>query len=703
MNRRTVCIVCLALCLPGLGIVGAPDAQAQFRDWNTGSGNWSDASNWNPNLLPGITEIARIGILPAATDAVVTLDQDTVVGGLQISNGMRLRTNGHNMQTVFDTYITGGNTHFSTLRIEDSIFGTRDLISSGSVNLSSGTLNVSRLLEMETDSIMLGHGVVNLSRDGGIAFNNNGTILTLNSPALVFNQLGTGLMDLDGTLGEGELICRGNVIPESISFHGTQLADAFSGKINLGTGCLLNMDFSQGWTADANAEINFWGNDLQAAPAILQGGDWALNGALNMRRDALRGNGTGRVESNTVMGGTASVRVESDNTLEFAGNVTIGGGQFLLLEDAQLDFLGNTLIQGGTFETYSELASEGSIHLNGLTAWDGSISVQGNIRQNGNAIVSGATTIDAGILDMDGNGNSNWTISAPLTINVNGLDSTISNSFDGTMSIAGGLSPQLTINLNQPTDHWTMAGDLNLANALNVGVNRIQGSRMRLTGNMSVDGMVGIGSDLTVGNSATISFADANTQLFTSGVTLIESNAEFLGEGQWINSTSGDLTLSDGVSMDNVYLQNYGALRIGSEAGIVDVIGFENLASGTLHIDIGGYAVGDDFDLLMVSGGQAILDGWLDVRLLDIGDGVFTPQLGDEFTILTSLDGVFGTFGNDPVSFADGRWYQWQVLYNSHDVTLRLDSIAGVPEPASGMILLASGLCLVGRRTRRRA
>lgn len=45
------------------------------------------------------------------------------------------------------------------------------------------------------------------------------------------------------------------------------------------------------------------------------------------------------------------------------------------------------------------------------------------------------------------------------------------------------------------------------------------------------------------------------------------------------------------------------------------------------------------------------------------------------------VDGVMGEFDFDPISFSDGSQYQWEVLYNPHDVTLRLARISAVPEP----------------------
>ncbi len=146
MNRRIRFSVLALITIAGFS-VSPTSLFAQFRDWNTMDGFWSDSSNWNPNQTPGIAEIARIGILPGAHSANLDLDMHTAISGLQIYNGMALRTNGYTLTTVFDTLVTGYNDRSSELRIQSSIFNTRNLTNEAYVNLLSGIANVSGLLE----------------------------------------------------------------------------------------------------------------------------------------------------------------------------------------------------------------------------------------------------------------------------------------------------------------------------------------------------------------------------------------------------------------------------------------------------------------------------------------------------------------------------------------------------------------------------
>lgn len=677
------------------GLVMTPDHSfAQFRDWNTGTGDWSVSANWNPNLVPGVTEIARIGLLPAVHSEDVHLDVHTVIGGLQIYDGMSLHTNGGTLTTVFDTLVTGNNERSSELRVISSSFNTRNLTNEAQVTLLAGSANVSGVMNNAEGSRLVGNGNFNLTGDVGIVFRNDGMVYSNSASPLSINQLGDGLMDLDGSTGNGSLVAGPH---SAMTFNGTQLADSFSGSIRLQYGDTLSMNFSEGWTADANSEITL-GRSGSASPTVIQGGNWIMQGSLVAEALPLYDPGMHVIESATVLGSQSNVLVQLEETLAFNGPVTLDGGEIVLQEDAEVSFNSNTLVNGGTFATHSELGVDGTIAFNGLTAWQGDVSISGNARQNGTALVTGNTTINADIFDMDGLGSTNWNVTSALTVNAEGIDSTLSNSFDGTMNVQGGISSSLNIDLGIPDQHWTMAGEMNLSNALALGVYRLHGSEMRVTGDLNIEGQVGATADVTFDNSAVVSFANSDSSLFVGGKTRVGQNATLLGEGTLQNLLSGELTLADGATLDHVDVINQGVFRIGNSAGIASLDNLELLSEGTWDVEIGGYLSGDEFDHLLV-GGDALLDGFLSVNFIDSGFGVFAPEVGDEFSILSSVGGVNGVFNLDPVTFSGGREYQWEVLYNAHNVTLRVASVS-VPEPAAtGVLLVAmAGLCFKRRR-----
>jgi len=465
-------------------------------------------------------------------------------------------------------------------------------------------------------------------------------------------------------------------------------------------GSSLNMNLSLGWTAGQNSQINMFGNAGSVTPGRITGGDFQLEGELNVLTSFF-GSGSQRIESDTTIATTALVNVGDGNQLEFH-NTTIDGGSFTVGENASLDFSGDVEINGGDFQTHSNLSSQGAVLLTGATEYSGAININGVARQVGNATVSGPSLINASVFDMDGNGGTNWQINHNLAINADSIDSTISNVFDGVIDVSGGIFPHLQINLNQPDGQWTMAGQLSLSNNLPAVANRISGSHMQVTGDVLVnDALIRILSDTTFASSSTVTFDNQNSSLILAGDDRVQAGALFLGQGTLINGVDSEIVLASGVSMDDVSLLNQGLLMIGDSPGIADVGAFENAATATWLVEIGGHLAGVEFDSMIVGGGDANLDGLIDVSLIDAGGGLFLPETGDEFTILTSLGGVFGEFLNSPISILnDGTLYQWEVLYHPNDVTLRVASISSVPEPTGACYGL---LVLVGlARWRRR-
>lgn len=301
---------------------------AQVRDWNSNSGSWTDASNWSPNAVPGFNDIARLGLLPVADEANVDLTADVFVGGLQLSGGVFLETNGNDVQTVLDTEVAGASSSGSSTRleIEASSFSTRDLNNSAQTRIVGGSLNVSRALN--NTGTLFGDGTINLSGDSGVAFSNDGSLFvqsfTNDAAHLTINQLSSGLIDLDGATGQGEV--RTRQPGGTLTVNGTQLADSFSGQMNIHSTTTLDMNLASAWTADSASTINMFVSNDQTAR--LTGASWNLNGSLTVSADpvAAVGSGIGLIEVGTVVGSSANVLVEGGGKqLTFAA-ATINGG-----------------------------------------------------------------------------------------------------------------------------------------------------------------------------------------------------------------------------------------------------------------------------------------------------------------------------------------------------------------------------------------
>jgi hypothetical protein len=116
---------------------------------------------------------------------------------------------------------------------------------------------------------------------------------------------------------------------------------------------------------------------------------------------------------------------------------------------------------------------------------------------------------------------------------------------------------------------------------------------------------------------------------------------------------------------------------------------------GTLAIDLGGTVAISQYDRLEVDR-FAFLDGTLEVSLVDSGSGVFTPSVGNTFTILTAAQGVQGTFDN--LQLPGG--FTWNVTYAANSVTLSVTGL-GLAGDFNGDGAVNTADYIVWRRTGR--
>ncbi len=685
----------------------ATPALADIWSWNTGNGLWGDSTNWSPNSVPGANPLGdydiRIGNLPGVQNDIVYVTDHGgipyVFDFIRIYNGMTLDTNGWQIADPFGSVeVTGLN---SRLLVSPGIgphaydFITRDttlysgthleLVDNG--HLWTDTLN-------NAGGLISGTGIITMNGDSeGDNLDNNGTIAGSPNGGLTIIQGGVGRLNLDGYGGPGaESGQLSLATPFSVlTFEGDQLTDSFSGTVTMGSGSLLNMNMSNGWTADAASTFNI-ASGIGGASAQIDGGHFTFGGDLNIGGS----DGHLRVLADATLTGTADVFVGTDDSLEFDGTTAIEGGMYTLSDGANIDFDGPTEVSGGTFNMTGDSMLDGVVNLRGPTSWSGPLTVNGMARQLGDATVIAPLTINANVFDMDGNNDTLWDINSSLTVNTQSID-TFSQTFDGTFNMNTGALGRLTINLDDPDASWTMNGTMNLAGLGILTTLRVAGSRMVVTGDLNMGaGIAQITAD-TAFQGADVSIAP-NGFLRMRGATTVNAATDFSGSGTLQNWSDGTMVLHSGVTLDQVGLTNDGVLSIGeSGPGIASVDRFAN--AGLLNIDLGGYTPATEHDLLLVTGGAASLGGILSVNLLALGGGaIFAPNIGDEFTIITALGGIDSVFSNDPVTMVGGLTYQWSVIYNPHTVVLRLDHI--VPTPGSLALMGMCGL-IVLRRTRR--
>lgn len=667
------------------------------RSWNNDYGNWGTAGNWFPASLPGAADHAYIGNLPIAYNAFVTQNVNATIAALTITDGMTLETDGKQLVVTGHTLVSGENEvdgdviYSSRINVEQGPFATDFATTSltvedgGAVVLWSGaTMVVAGLLEVNADSGVHGSGSINLTGDVPVVLRLDGH-LGAGVDGLTVNQLGDGLIDLDGLVAGDSTI---NITTAkidgsayaSLTVNGTSLTDDFGDDLWIGAGNVLDMNLDDGWTVSAGSEIRFFTSSSTEAASGIHGSALTMRGHFGFG-----GNGAhGHITAPIVFEPTSGATLDPTDLLELDGSVTFNGGTFSLDQGANLVVHGPATLHGGTFSTFDTNVANGSVGFHGATSWNGTVTVDGLARQFGNATVAGATVVNATVFDLDGTVGAAWSVGNSLVVNASKVDTNGSNSFDGSISSSGTFAGKLTINLDDPSDHWTMNGSMTLGGVGALLTTRVAGSPMHMSGELAVSGRVQCTADARLEPGSELTFANPPSELRLAGDSRVDGNAVVFGAGILSNAAGATLTLDGGTNLSAVSLTNNGALELGDPVGAVDVHAFTSGAGSHLVVDLAGMVPGSGHDRLNVLAGAATIAGTLDVRVVDAGDGTFEPELGAIFAIVQAPGSVSGAFASEPVTHVPGKAYRWSVAYFPSEVVLELEEIIPCPSDLSG-------------------
>jgi hypothetical protein len=623
---------------------------------------------------------------------------------LEVSSGMTLNATGTQLVSPMVASITGNNSRIiiSTVAAGPNPYDFQSILMVGTgARLEINNNATSRLLGgSQSNGDIRGRGSILI--DSHIPFINNGTIRPDNNGGLVITQ-GNGMgtlhgIDLDGTANNGHLFLHQQF--SVLEVNASHLTDSFSGMISFAPGSLLTMNITNGWTADAESLITANGIGTPNDVAQINGSPWSFGGTMNVGGNQ----GRLRILSDVTFAPTATVNIGSTDGLQMTGAATVQGGQFTMGQGALLAFDGSTHVQGGTFLTHSENLADGFVAFNGPTNWRGDTTINGVARQNGTATVNAVLggVINANVFDMDGTANNTtWNINSGLVVAADRISASLDNRFAGTLNIGGGFTGKLTMNVGGDVpSRWIMAGEMNLNGvaAAAFPVDRLAGSAVRITNDVNVNHRVRVTADAEFMAGSSLNFATPTSLAQFTGDTRIDKATSVTGMGTLENGLGGSMILGGGLMLGQVGLNNRGLLQIGESPGIISVDRFENFDTGIWLVEIAGLLAGTEHDLMIVGGGQAVLDGFLEVELFDLGPGgSFIPEIGDTFTILASLGGVNGTFLNSPITTLGPQQFHWDVIYNPHDVQLRLSAVS-VPEPSSAFLIVCVGSGLMLRR-----
>ncbi len=150
----------------------------------------------------------------------------------------------------------------------------------------------------------------------------------------------------------------------------------------------------------------------------------------------------------------------------------------------------------------------------------------------------------------------------------------------------------------------------------------------------------GAGMQFRNSSLTTINFG---SQLDVQSFVRVNEGAAIHGSGDIVIAKSGRLWGEDDAVV-NVDVVNHGEVRVGVLSNTPSHVEFADRfvqsETGTLDIDLAGIFT-SQYDRLIVGNG-ATLDGTLDVSLV----GGYEPSLGDDFLVLTTGDGLTGTFAS---------------------------------------------------------
>lgn len=150
---------------------------------------------------------------------------------------------------------------------------------------------------------------------------------------------------------------------------------------------------------------------------------------------------------------------------------------------------------------------------------------------------------------------------------------------------------------------------------------------------------------LTLVRTKQVNYYGSGPAVVQGGELNWEGRDAFIDTGAMISGTD-PLTIAAGRTLGvregtilHRTLINRGTLAPGLDIGPLAVDEYQQFATGTLELQLGGTTVGTQYDQLNVAG-LAFLSGDLDISLV----GGFVPKHGDTFHLLTAAAGVVGNF-----------------------------------------------------------
>ncbi len=657
-----------------IDLTTTPDSAASTTEqtvWDGLTAEWdADASKWNPDILPaelisiqpgdqftilGSTNpIVNQGnaALSAAAAVDWSLNQDSPTETIITRTGAAVPL-GPGVAVIDDVASIVGRTTDLSIQSAPGVGADASQleISNGSLTLSGGSDliigGVAQGIVNQTSGDVAIDGILQFGQtvDGeGGTYNLDAGTLTItgvdangNSIAEKDAAVNRAQMQING----GTLSVAGNILTQRFSVGEVATSDGATYTIAAGKTIETTGTTAVG-TDGTNAVLNIAGsliaNDVKIASQA--GG----SGTMNVNGGSVLATGD---DFRVADGGTGTIHIMGDST------VTVGGGNFEVSESGTGIFImdGGTLFQNtNNFIWGQAAASDATVTLNG-----GTIDLRGDLGQNLGGD-SGHFRINQGEGSDGLNVNTADLLGGAVIMGARG---------DLSMTSKGAATAILTIDGAEVT----VGDDVEYRN---------NGTDTILFKSGLLDLTTRDGNDTADGAPGEFHLADrTGTNVFTwTGGTMMDAS-KFFGDLAQNNTDSPSL------------------LKIGGDAGTMDVTGAYDLTGGTLEIELfaQGETAGTDFDLLTVAG-TATLAGLVEV--LDQSGGLIDTGVAFQWNVLEA-DEIELT---GAINLPEGVFYEVLNDFNGGTTDMLQLSTAVIPEPGSIALLAIAGL--IGLLTIRR-
>jgi hypothetical protein len=693
-------------------LLSAPPTMADSSCTETWSGStdgdWSTASNWTPNAVPGSSDVVCI---PSGTPAV-TYSGASSITSLQNSGTLTLA--GSSALTVTSTL---ANASQGTLNLDGSdSCGGQDPVSltadgastnAGMVVLEHGGTCSSGASTLNAPAGLTNTGTLHITGADGPprtftgALTNQGTItidasyeLSIPTGSSLTDDVG-GTIDVEGSLDVGGTYTQGDgsVTTSPVSLLGGSTVDI------TGTGAAsmlvapsetvgVSGALVAGQTLTVQGEDDCGGSDPSTVNVT---GPFTNAGTIVLQHIGSCSSGlvTLNVPSGLTNTGTLHVTGTSGGPAAFTGTLTNKGAITIDASNTLSVPNGSSLTNdvGGSIDVEGALVVAG-----GLVQGAGSIDVAGSVQVSGTYTQGGAGAVtnnpvslmDGSTASITGSGGVRLLVGPSETVGVSGgLVSGQTLTAEGENACAG--NEPSTVNVTGP---FTNAGTivlqhigscsnglvtLNIPSGLtNTGTLHAAGANAgseTLTGALTNQGTITVDSDQT--------FSTALDQIGGSTIVGSGANLDVTGGGPLTmegGALSGPGTVTGSVNNTG------GQVGSGVSPATLTLSGdYSQGAGGSLDVAVDGTA-GGQFSVLAV-GGDATLGGTL--ALLPSPSYASSAALGDTVSFLTYGDTRTGTFATTTVGAQLDGGKTYAAVYD--DANNEVNAVVGPPPPTAAI------------------